>query len=439
MDFGGFTNKIKASAEAAAVAARSFKGFDDMAAQDEYIHSDTLNTPVNKRESKQSKSPVVTFNSRRTPEEGDSYSQTGMDTDLSERSGASSWSLLDRPRHDATPKNEENAAAATASKQSRPWNSAKVISEPGLTSSIHSLPDTHSHSPPQRQSTMPLLAADTLRSNNTSGAREKQTTMGKSMPMSNSESNREDDSSIASTSSSDDGFSDDDEEEDDPILSMIRKSPQVSPSSKTKILSSSSSSRRGKETLKPIKKQTQAKMQFLEMEDASPVHQKKMKKNSNRFMEELDQRMAMPELHDNNEDDDDMEAGLLSSSSAKAPAEPSFLWGMLSKGVVSRQQQESNAAVKERKAAPLTRQSWRTQIKPVEESYAVVGSSSVLGEDEIRALAQLKESSARQGMGTACLDKVRRHPRESFIVFTLLLGWVVYFYTKNISLENDVT
>ena len=427
MDFGGFTNKIKASAEAAAVAARSFKGFDDMAAQDIYIHSDTLNTPGSKREPKQSKSSVVAPSSRREREGGGS--QTGIDTDLSENSGGSSWSLLDRPRHVTTPKNEDNGAAATASKQSRPWNSANVISEPG------SPPDTHSHSPPQRQSTMSMLdvVADTLSSNNSLGTREKQTTMGKSMPMSNSASNREDHSSIASASSSEDGLSDDDES--DPILSMIRKSPQAAPSSKTK----NPTSRGGKETLKPIKKQTQAKMQFLEMEDASPVHQKKIKKNSNRFMEELDQRMAMPELDNiDDDDDDDMEAGLLSSSSAKAPAEPSFFWGMLSNGVGSRQQ-DSNAATKERKAAPLTRQSWRTQKKPVEESYAVVGSSSVLGEDEIRALAQLKESSARQGMGTACLDKVRRHPREAFIVFTLLLGWVVYFSTKNISLENDVT
>jgi hypothetical protein len=426
MNFGGFTNKLKASAEAAAVAARSFKGFDDMAARDEYIHSDTLNTPGVKREPAQSKSSVaVAPRTRREPEE-EGGSQSGIDTDLSEHSG-SSWSLLDRPRQDATPKNEGgNAAAATASKQSRPWYAAKEISETGIASSIHSLPDTHSHSPPQRQSTMPMLGevAYTLSSNYKSGVREKKTAKNASI------SNRakypdDDDSSSASTSSSENRFSDDGE--DDPILSMIRK--KTPPSSL-------SSSRRGKEKPKPVKKQTQ--MHFLEMEDASPVHQKNVKKNSNRFMEELDQRMAMPELDNNDNDDDDMEAGLLSSSSAKAPAEPSFLWGMLSKGVGSRQQ-ESNAAAKERKAAPLTRQSWRTQIKPVEESFAVVGSSSVLGEDEIRALAQLKESSARQGMGTACLDKVRRHPREAFIVFTLLLGWAVYFYTKNISLENDVT
>jgi hypothetical protein len=431
MDFGGFTNKIKASAEAAAIAARSFKGFDDMAAQDVYIHSDTLNTPVN-RERARSQSSVVAPSSRREREEGDSYSQTGTDTELSEHSGGSSWSLLDRPRHDATPKNEEEnaAAAATASRQSRPWHSAKLTSELG-TSSMHSLPDTHSHSPPQRQSTMPLMGvvADTLSSSNRSGAREKPTRKKESM--SNSATNREDASSSASVSSSENGFSDDDE--NDPILSMIRKAPP--PSVVTKKPSPSfSSSRRGNIKPKPIKMQNQ--MQFLEMEDASPVpNQKKIKKNPNRFMQELDQRMAMPEL-DN--DDDDMEAGLLSSSFAKAPAEPSFLWGILNGGVGSRKQ-ENSAAVTERKAAPLTRQARWTEPKPVEENYAVVGSSSVLGEDEIRALAQMKESSTRQDMVTACLDKVRRHPRESFIVFTLLLGWLVYFYSRKISLEDDVT
>lgn len=424
MDFGGFTNKIKASAEAAAVAARSFKGFDDMAAQDEYIHSDTLNTPFNaKREpSRSSKlSAVAEPSSRREREEGDSYSQTGTDAELSDLSGGSSWSLLDRPRHDATPKNEE-----TASRPSRPWNSAKESSELGKTSSIHSVPDTRSRLPPKRQSTMP----DTLSSNYKSGARVKQATKNESML--NRISNREDDSSSDSASSSEDGFSDDDDDENDPILSMIRKPPPPS----------LSTSRRGKEKSKPKPKpvnvQKQTKMQFLEMEDSSPVHKKKMKKNPNRFMQELDQRMAMPEVDNDDDDDDDMEAGLLSSSSAKAPAGPSFLWGMLSGGVGSRQQ-ESGAAATERKAAPLSRQARWTEAKPAEQNYAVVGSSSVLGEDEIRALAKLKESSARQGLGTACLDKMRRYPRESFIVFTLLLGWAVYFFSRNVSLENDVT
>jgi hypothetical protein len=430
MDFGGFTNKIKASAEAAAVAARSFKGFDDMADKDEYIHSDHNNVKRERRKPAQLKSSeVVAPSSRREREEGDIYSQTGTDTEFgvsSERSSGSSWSLLDRPRHDATPKNEEdNAAAATASKQSHPWYSAQI------TSSMHSLPEAGSnsqkkpHPAPQRQSTMPMLdvVADMLSSNNSSGARaarEKQTTRDESM--SNSErNNREDDN--ASADSSENEFSDDDE--NDPILSMIRKKSPLP-----------LSSRRGKEKPKsPIQKQT-PKMHFLEMEDASPVPKQKqnIKKNSNRFMEELDQRMAMPEF-DNNDDDDNMEAGLLSSSSAKeAPAQPSF-WGMLNGGG---RQQESSAAVPERKAA-FFREDRRTQVKPAEESYAVVGSSSVLGEDEIRALAQMKESSTRQSsMGAVCLDRVRRHKRECFIVFTLLLGWVVYFYSRKMSVENDV-
>jgi hypothetical protein len=430
MDFGGFTNKIKASAEAAAVAARSFKGFDDMAAQDEYIHSDTLNVKRERRPT-QSKSWEQPPSSQREREEGDSYSQTGTDTELgvsSGRSSESSWSLLDRPRHDATPKSEEeNAAAATASRQSHPWHSAQI------TSSIHSLPETGSNSEktkqkaPQRQSTMPLLdvVADTLSSSKTSsGAREKQTTRDESMS-NRASNNREDDSSSAD--SSENGFSDDDE--NDPILSMIRKTSPLSLSRRGS----------GKEKPKnPIQKPTQ-KMQFLEMEDSSPVPRQKqnIKKNPNRFMQDLDQRMAMPKLdHDDDDDDDNMEAGLLSSSSAKAaPAEPSaWLWGMLNGGG---RQQESSAAVTERKAA-FSRQDRQTQVKPVEESYNVVGSSSVLGEDEIRALAQMKESSTRQGVGAACLDRVRRHKREGFIVFTLLLGWAVYFYSRKISVENDV-
>jgi hypothetical protein len=170
---------------------------------------------------------------------------------------------------------------------------------------------------------------------------------------------------VVFSASSEDSFSDDGDQSLD-----YSKSPPFT-SSKYEKSSSLSSSRRG-EKPKPIRSKPGLKWKI-------PVlHQKMMKKRFRSIHGRLDQRMAMPELDNNDDDDDDMEAGL---SSAKAPAEPSFLWGIMSKGLGSRQQ-DSNVAAKERKAAPLTRQARWTEAKPVEENYAVVGSSSVLGEDE---------------------------------------------------------
>jgi hypothetical protein len=439
MDFGRFTNKIKASAEAAAVAARSFKGFDDMAAQDEYIHSefDSLNVNVNvNQKSQQSRDD--------SQHEADSDHSHSASHDLS--SSGRSWSLLDRPRPDSTPKNEEGTGSHIAG-VSRPWTSPKSTPELGTSTSAHSLPETrqqetppthhhHHHQAPLRQSTMPLLAvvADTFNNNNKSSVtKEKQT---------------KDESSSGDGSSSQDDFSDEDDE-NDPILSLIRKTPppSISLSSKTTKSQNQStltltSSRRKEQKLQkqmPVKKQ---QMQFLEMEDESPVRTQQ-KKNPNRFMQDLDQRMAMPELYT----DDVEKAGLLSSEAPdnRTLEQPSsvWLWDVLKGGSRQQQQQQDSntAATQERKAAPLSRQDRRTQEppKPVQENFYVVGSSSVLGEDEIRALAQLKESSRPTGLVSSCLGLVRRHPRESFILFTLILGWVVYFYSRKISAEDDVT
>lgn len=50
MNFQSFTSRLKDKAHAAAQAAKEFKGFDGMAEQDEYIHSESLNVPSRRDE-----------------------------------------------------------------------------------------------------------------------------------------------------------------------------------------------------------------------------------------------------------------------------------------------------------------------------------------------------------------------------------------------------
>lgn len=68
-----WADKLKASAEAAAEAARAFQGFDDMAAKDDYIHSDSLNVK-RQRGHKSSPSKVVQETSKATPSHAESSS-----------------------------------------------------------------------------------------------------------------------------------------------------------------------------------------------------------------------------------------------------------------------------------------------------------------------------------------------------------------------------
>jgi len=401
MNFGRFTDRIKESAEAATAAARTFKGFDDMAAQDDYIHSENLN--VKSTSSKPAK----------TVQE---HTETSQQHDLS--SSSRSWSLLDQPRH-STPNSDKQEADLhdiDPVRQPRPWDAGSVTeqvvsakaatrSRPG--SSHERIPHAH------RQSTMPLLSvvADTLsKTSAMNGGRQ-----------SGMERKRE--SNVSSMSNSIDNSKDssqydlsDEEDEDDPIMSLIRKNPVAAlPKSRKKTISP------------PSRKEN--RMQFLEMEEDSPSSNR----NPNRFMQELDNRMSMPELNDE-------EKGLLtmgytgSSRQDHEPAKPTaWLWGMVS-GRPSNL--VATPTVVQPKAAPLSRQSRVTpQQQQDHPNFSVTASSVVLGEDEIQALAQLKLST-KQDPFTAFLDKIKRCKREGFIVFTLVLSWGVYLYSRKRSIED---
>jgi hypothetical protein len=55
MNFADITKKLQQQAEKAATAAKNFKGFDEMAENDEYIHNDSLNVKKQPHGQSQSK------------------------------------------------------------------------------------------------------------------------------------------------------------------------------------------------------------------------------------------------------------------------------------------------------------------------------------------------------------------------------------------------
>ena len=69
-----------------------------------------------------------------------------------------------------------------------------------------------------------------------------------------------------------------------------------------------------------------------------------------------------------------------------------------------------------------------------------MSSTAVLGDAEMQELEQLR----RQNVGGKCgnagaggvLLIVREHPREAFIVLTLLVGAFMYFHFQNLSIDD---
>jgi hypothetical protein len=110
------------------------------------------------------------------------------------------------------------------------------------------------------------------------------------------------------------------------------------------------------------------------------------------------------------------------------------------------QQQNSSSVVHKAasflKLGPLSRkepsysQSETAQEDGNDEEIQVVHSNNLLGDEELAALAQYKESK----ISLRALYKLsRKHPREAFIVFTFVMAVFVYLYSRRKSNEDDVT
>lgn len=76
-----------------------------------------------------------------------------------------------------------------------------------------------------------------------------------------------------------------------------------------------------------------------------------------------------------------------------------------------------------------------------EQSYTVVTSTNMLDADDLMALEQMKQLNEKQSYSENIVhtikEMIQTHPREAFIVFTLVVATIVYFYLRRVSSEED--
>jgi hypothetical protein len=401
MNFRGFASKIQASA---AQAAAKLPTFDDMAAKDDYIHSEEFNVSGQKRPNK---------NNIRVQESSTAAAAT---TGVEESSSVSSWSLLDRPV------SEVRAALPTPSQNPlvRPDDDStpkrKTPQHDRIETTTSSLSSWGEKSTIRSQNSLPLLAVvtDTL---------EEEEPLAQSI-VSSLDHEDDQESQTSDSERSNNGYTSDDEyDEDDPIMSMIRK-----PSSKVS---------KKKQARKIKSKATSAIQQAGNHSDDVGSS----KKSSRRFLDDLDDRLSTPESR--------MEAGVIVGQSENSSPPPvTNRWGWVNSMATEKMGQMLGrpvlAAISRptttSSSAPLARKKPEVKAAPAhkEEDFLVASSMAVLADDELAQLAKMKQPSM---MDQLCmlLHSIQENRQFVFIAFTMLLAAAVYFYTRHLSIEDDVT
>jgi len=373
-NFRDYASRIRSQA---AAAAKRIPTFDDMAATDEYIHSEEFNVRGKPRPKKAELAAAIV---------------PSMEPD--ETSSMGSWSLLDRPPAHL------RSTVPQASKEKMESSSTQVSLQGGMESAtISTNTSVSSEAPsatkrrlsPQSSSALPLLSvvANTLEGKDDS-----------------TNIDALDSGDSTSVGDSDDMDSDlEDDEKDDPILSMIRKD-KPSTKQQARVSTKSKSSRENR-----------------------PERQKK---SNQRFMQDLDERMeaGLPRT-----------VGSVESPSSIGMKSPLGGWVQnMARNqfnrILRRTESKSPTSTTVKAPPPLARE--RTQhSKPrpnkEEEEYNQAASSSMLGDDELAHLAKFKN-----GVGTcsSITRVVQEYRGYAFIVFTLILAYFVYFFQ---SAADDVS
>jgi hypothetical protein len=381
--FRSFASKLKASA---ADVAQHLPTFDDMAAKDEYIHSEDFNVKGQKKPNYEARTQQIQQHSRQPQQPSDT-------------SSTASWSLLDRPQGPLTP------ALGTARQESTRKVGSDTTSFRTSIAAGSKVDKYEEQSPIKKQSSMPLLSvvADSLKQGRSPSPSPPKQTTGIEYE------------SDTSDMGNDNLMEDHDyiNDEDDPILSMIRKS-----------------------TLAP-KKAVQKKTPKPEPEKHQTEIETKndKKKNPNRFLDDLDQRLSTPEAR--------MEEGVDGLVTTAPPASEGN-WGWVKDLAVAHVDRivggrPTNAKSVEgpRPDAPLARKKpQRIAITPPpEDDFQVTVSSSVLAGEELAQLAKMKQGSILDPL-SMLMDSVKENPQLKFIFFTMVLAFFVFFYTRHQTMED---
>lgn len=346
MNFERLKSKLKDSASKAAEAAKSFKGFDDMAANDDYIHTEGLNV---KRKNRTDALELTANSSSATHEEEEE--EKALSLSLSSRSGVP---YSTPPPRQSTPRQ----------------SSVPLLTIVKTALSDHSRNPRHGHPSDEEDDGEESLYNNTRTSNN-----------NHFLDMESIENGGE--------------VTDD---EDDPILQRMQ-----------------------------------------------PQGKRKGRKNVNRFMEDLEQRVSATLREDESNSQPENVPLITTSTTSTTKGTDEQPKGWLGWPLRLRTDNTENVAASA--VAPLAkpkreRHNYKQATSTAEpETFEVVTSTAMLDDADMQELAQLQQRQQQQQ--STLIEKIwmfyQAHPRECFIGFTLLLGAMAYFHSRRETVEDDVT
>eukprot|EP00934_Nitzschia_sp_Nitz4_P002605 Nitzschia sp. Nitz4//scaffold3_size479765//7319//8470//NITZ4_000005-RA/size479765-processed-gene-0.37-mRNA-1//1//CDS//3329550473//2595//frame0 len=379
MNFREYATKLRTKA---AAAASKIPTFDDMAAKDDYIHSEEFNVRGHKKTQRQD-----------ALHSGTGSGSVAALSDNESRHAAKSWSLLDGRGLSSGTTTDASIPEPVDGIQLQQYSKLKNNDETATqgSSRCNSSLDRESGEGPQSTPVLSVVSQAMA------------TQHSKSQPAFSDDSVDSRNTPLYSDASSVDDSLSEGGSTDDPILSLMRaENGDIQPSRKF-----------------------------------SRSRSEPKSKSSHRFMSDLEDRVSRPEQAEN---------GLtkipLDASKGAPAVQPIFPIlkspiGSWVQGVAKRQFQRLVHKSEEKvEDAPLARQPLKRPVSkaPEEEIHTAV-SSSVLADDELAALAQLKSSS-----NMSSFSKVYRMFTENrqfgFILFTLLLAAYLYFFQRD---EDSVT
>jgi hypothetical protein len=175
--------------------------------------------------------------------------------------------------------------------------------------------------------------------------------------------------------------------------------------------------------------------------DKEELQAAKMKTKNHRFMDDLETRMAMPEMPtDAGNTYHSANANAASGVSNGTSSSPWNMTAFLSNNPLA-------ATVKKTMAPPpLARNKQRYNANNEMDNVVVVSSTAFLGETELRELEQMRLNTATTGdmdqlslsSSSSFYQRLTRldlHRGEVFIAFTLLLALLVYLFTNSFSMQ----
>mmetsp|Transcript_25903 Transcript_25903/g.39202 ORF Transcript_25903/g.39202 Transcript_25903/m.39202 type:complete len:285 (-) Transcript_25903:1839-2693(-) len=191
---------------------------------------------------------------------------------------------------------------------------------------------------------------------------------------------------------------------------------------------------------------------FSVEDDASGIEMKgkRKKKDPKRFMEDLSERLARPDEkvfegddQVNTEDATESIKGTDSTENQQKPKWDNLLKSLVVDNVLSK----LNLKNKSEEArpillGPLSRRTMQEGDKDIGDNsmeHDIIVSSSVLGLEEQEELERIKMSTGGSGIMPLAEKYLNQNSQFVFIIFTLLLGSAVYFYSRHHEEIDDVT